>query len=120
VWERRGEWRIMEDRRGKVRKQMDVPLHHSPSGHRECVAYPAPEGAHGMVGWLWLSECEGGGCGWFSGVREVDQGWCQSSWQTKEREWVVVVIRGEGVEVSIVIGGEGVRSGVVVVVGGGK
>jgi hypothetical protein len=27
VWERRGEWRIMEDRRGKVRKRMDVPLH---------------------------------------------------------------------------------------------
>jgi hypothetical protein len=26
VWGRRGEWRIMEDRRGKVRKQMDVPL----------------------------------------------------------------------------------------------
>jgi hypothetical protein len=26
VWERREEWRIMEDRRGKVRKWTDVPL----------------------------------------------------------------------------------------------
>jgi hypothetical protein len=26
VWERRGEWRIVEDRREEVRKQMDVPL----------------------------------------------------------------------------------------------
>jgi hypothetical protein len=26
VWGRRGEWRIMEDRRGKVRKRTDVPL----------------------------------------------------------------------------------------------
>jgi hypothetical protein len=26
VWERRGEWRIMEDRRGEVRKWTDVPL----------------------------------------------------------------------------------------------
>jgi hypothetical protein len=43
-----------------------------------------------------------------SGVREVDWGWCQSLWWTKERERVVVAIRGEGV-----------RSGVVVVVGGG-
>jgi hypothetical protein len=27
VWERRGKWRRMEERRGKVRKQTDVPLH---------------------------------------------------------------------------------------------
>jgi hypothetical protein len=26
VWERRGKWRRMEERRGKVRKQTDVPL----------------------------------------------------------------------------------------------
>jgi hypothetical protein len=26
VWERRGKWRRMEERRGKVRKQIDVPL----------------------------------------------------------------------------------------------
>jgi hypothetical protein len=30
VWERRGKWRRMEERRGKVRKQMDVPLHYPP------------------------------------------------------------------------------------------
>jgi hypothetical protein len=28
VWERRGKWRRMEERRGKVRKQTDVPLHY--------------------------------------------------------------------------------------------
>jgi hypothetical protein len=26
VWERRGKWRRMEERRGKARKWMDVPL----------------------------------------------------------------------------------------------
>jgi hypothetical protein len=41
---------------------------------------------------------EGGERGWLSGVREVDQGWCWSSWWTKEWEWVVVVIRGERAE----------------------
>jgi hypothetical protein len=73
------------------------PPPHSPSGHCQCVAYPAPEGVHGMVGWLWSLECEGGMHGWLLGVREVDWGWCRSSWQIKEQEWVVVVIRGEGV-----------------------
>jgi hypothetical protein len=33
-----------------------------------------------------------------SGVREVDRGWCRSSWRMKERERVVVVVRGEGAE----------------------
>jgi hypothetical protein len=51
-----------------------------------------------MVEWWWQSECEGGGCGWLLGVREVDWGWCWSSWQMKEWEGVVVVIRGEGAE----------------------
>jgi hypothetical protein len=80
-----------------------VPVPHclpppcSLSGHCQCVAYPAPGGVYGMVGWWWLSECEGGH-GWLSGVREVDRGWCQSLWQTKEWEWVVVVIRGERAE----------------------
>jgi hypothetical protein len=27
VWERGGEYRRVEEKRGKVRKQMDVPLH---------------------------------------------------------------------------------------------
>jgi hypothetical protein len=48
------------------------PPPYSPSGCCECAAYPAPKGAHGMVGWLWSLECEGEECGWFSGVREVD------------------------------------------------
>jgi hypothetical protein len=30
MWERRWKWRRMEDRRGKVRKRMDVPLHYPP------------------------------------------------------------------------------------------
>jgi hypothetical protein len=30
VWERRGKWRRMEERRGKVRKRTDVPLHCPP------------------------------------------------------------------------------------------
>jgi hypothetical protein len=30
VWERREKWRRMEERRGKVRKWTDVPLHLSP------------------------------------------------------------------------------------------
>jgi hypothetical protein len=49
-----------------------------------------------MVGWSSSSECEGGGRGWLSGVREVDRGWCRSLWQTKE--WEVVVVKGEGAE----------------------
>jgi hypothetical protein len=48
---------------------------------------------------LHLRECMGwwGGGGHWS-VREVDWGWCQSLWQMKGWEWVVMVIRGEGVE----------------------
>jgi hypothetical protein len=75
-----------------------LPPPQSPSGCHQCVAYPAPKRAHGMVGWWWSLECEGGGHGWLSGVREVDQGWCWSSWQMKGWVWGVVVIRGEGVE----------------------
>jgi hypothetical protein len=30
VWERRGKWRRIEERRGKVRKWTDVPLHYPP------------------------------------------------------------------------------------------
>jgi hypothetical protein len=37
---------------------------------------------------------------------EVDRGWCWSSWQMKEREWVVVVIRGEGAEGWVVCRGD--------------
>jgi hypothetical protein len=51
-----------------------------------------------MVGWSWLSECERGGHGWLSGVREVDQGWRWLLWWMKEWEWVVMVIRGERAE----------------------
>jgi hypothetical protein len=49
-------------------------------------------------------------------VREVDRGWCRSSWQTKEWEWVMV-IRGERAEgVVLVVGSEEERRGVVMVV----
>jgi hypothetical protein len=30
MWERRGKWRRMEERRGRVRKWTDVPLHYPP------------------------------------------------------------------------------------------
>jgi hypothetical protein len=30
MWERRGEYRRVGEKRGKVRKQMDVPLHYPP------------------------------------------------------------------------------------------
>jgi hypothetical protein len=52
----------------------------------------------------------------------VDRGWCQPSWQTKEWEWLwsSKVRERRGELVSVVVRGEGARSGVVVVVGGGK
>jgi hypothetical protein len=34
VWERRGEYRRVEEKRGKVRKQTDVPLQSSTFGRR--------------------------------------------------------------------------------------
>jgi hypothetical protein len=54
--------------RGSGHVSAGVPVPHclpppcSPSGCHQCAAYPVPEGVQ-MVGWLWLSECEGGGCG---------------------------------------------------------
>jgi hypothetical protein len=53
-------------------------------------------------------------------VREVDQGWCQSSWRTKEWEWVMVISGERAGGVVSVVRSDEERRGAVVVIGDSK
>jgi hypothetical protein len=39
VWERRGEYRRVEEKRGKIRKRTDIPLHSCPESKKAIIAY---------------------------------------------------------------------------------